>query len=269
MPGVGLVLTLFAVSLADHVPPDQQVIAEAEAAFREGTERRSHPNEARGYFQAAAEKYELLRRRGVTGAAINRNLGNAHLLAGDVPKAILAYRRALRFAGSDRRIQEALAYVRSRVDYPASGDLGRPPVDQRPPWLPRVWSGLYLAFSFLFYTLGWFAVRYWRQGRPGHWAVWSGVAFFITFLLIVALAAEEWRDADFINRPVVVLSEDGVLLRTGNGLSYPPRSEIPLNRGVEARLLFVRGDWLQIELGSGEIGWVPREYALVDESGGD
>jgi hypothetical protein len=66
-----------------------------------------------------------------------------------------------------------------------------------------------------------------------------------------------------------VISDDGVLLRAGNGLSYPARSETPLNRGVEARLLYVRGDWLQIELGSGELGWVPREYALVDEPDGD
>ena len=56
---------------------------------------------------------------------------------------------------------------------------------------------------------------------------------------------------------------------TPHGLNYPPRSETPLNRGVEARLLFVRGDWLQIELSGGEIGWVPSEYALVDETGGD
>jgi hypothetical protein len=64
--------------------------------------------------------------------------------------------------------------------------------------------------------------------------------------------------------PLVVIADDGVLLRKGNGLSYPPRYETPLNRGVEARLLVSRGDWLQIELEGGEIGWVPREYARVD-----
>jgi hypothetical protein len=38
------------------------------------------------------------------------------------------------------------------------------------------------------------------------------------------------------------------------------------NRGVEARLLFARGDWLQIELAGGEVGWVPRRLVLVDET---
>ena len=53
------------------------------------------------------------------------------------------------------------------------------------------------------------------------------------------------------------------LLRAGNGLSYPPRYETPLNRGVEARLLFARGAWLQIELSGGEIGWVPAAYTIT------
>jgi hypothetical protein len=65
--------------------------------------------------------------------------------------------------------------------------------------------------------------------------------------------------------PVVVLSEDNVLLRRGNGLSYPARYDTPLPRGAEARLLFVRGNWLQIELAGGEVGWVPARYTVREE----
>jgi len=268
MPGI-LLLILATVQSVDGLPTDAEVLAEAAAAFHAGVENRSSPSEARTHFQQAAERYQELRRRGVDGAAINHNLGNAYLLSGDYPRAILAYRRALRFAGSDRRILEALAFARSQVAYPAGGNFGRPSVEQRPPWLPRLAPAWYAGFGFVFYYLAWSAVSCWWTGRPGRWLMWSALSFSIAFLLMGALAAEEWRDADFTTRPVVVLSDDGVLLRTGNGLSYPPRSETPLNRGVEARLLFVRGDWLQIELSGGEIGWVPREYALVDESGGD
>ena len=38
----------------------------------------------------------------------------------------------------------------------------------------------------------------------------------------------------------------------------------PVNQGVEARLLFERDGWLQIELSGGEVGWVRAEYAVVD-----
>ena len=269
MPGIVLLLMVATVPSADSVPTDPELLAAAESAFNAGTKQGTSPEEARNQFHRAAGLFEQLRRHGVEGAAINHNLGNAYLLADDYPRAILAYRRALRFAGSDRQTQEALAFARSQVAYAAGGTFGRPPVDQRPPWLPRVPSGWYLCFGFLFNYLAWSAVTCWWTGRPGRWLLRSALSFFVAFILILALVAEEWRDAEFTNRPVVVLSDDGVLLRTGNGLSYPPRSETPLNRGVEARLMFVRGEWLQIELSGGEIGWVPREYALVDEPGGD
>jgi hypothetical protein len=269
MPGIGLLVTLFAFSSAYSDLSDAEYLARAETAFHAGNERQSSPAEARPYFQNAAHQYEQLRSRGVDGTAINHNLGNAYLLGGDVPRAILAYRRALRFAGADRRIQEGLRFARSQVAYPSGASVGKPPIDHRPPWLPRLPPIWYLCVGLSANAFGWLAMARWWSGRPGHWLIWALSAFAIAFLSIGGLVAEEMRDAEIARHPVVVLSEDGVLLRTGNGLSYPPRSEIPLNRGVEARLLFIRGDWLQIELGSGEIGWVPREYALIDEPGGD
>src|SRR5262249_34338620 len=58
----------------------------------------------------------------------------------------------------------------------------------------------------------------------------------------------------------------GVRLRRGGGATSPPRYDTPLNRGVEARLLFARGDWLQVELAGGEVGWVPRRSVLIEDS---
>jgi uncharacterized protein YgiM (DUF1202 family) len=98
------------------------------------------------------------------------------------------------------------------------------------------------------------------------WPLTGAIACFITAaVFLTALVAEELRARDLQTRPVVVITDDGVLLRAGNGLRYPAAYETPLSRGVEARLLFTRGDWLQIELSGGEVGWVPREYALTDD----
>ncbi len=63
--------------------------------------------------------------------------------------------------------------------------------------------------------------------------------------------------------PVVVINKDGTLLRKGNGFAYPPRYEAALNRGVEARLILAKEDWIQIELSDGEVGWVPRGQVLL------
>jgi hypothetical protein len=73
-----------------------------------------------------------------------------------------------------------------------------------------------------------------------------------------------WSERQQSLHPLVVIAQDRVPLRNGNGVLYPPRWETPLNSGVEARLQFERGDWLQIELAGGQTGWVPRAAVLLD-----
>ncbi|HMF13295.1 MAG TPA: hypothetical protein VKE94_13350 [Gemmataceae bacterium] len=269
MPGACLLILLVAPPAESATRPDTQVLAEAESSFRAGLAEREDPGRARSSFLQAATDYEELRRRGADNAALYGNLGNTYLLAGDLPRSIVAYRHGLRIAPSDRRLQEGLAFARSQVAYPAGSALGRPPVEQRPPWLSRVSSAWYVTIALVAHGLGCISLARWWITRRVRLLGLSGTAFLVAILSFAGLVAEEWRDADFANRPVVVISDDGVLLRSGNGLRYPPRSDIPLNRGVEARLLYARGDWLQIELSGGEVGWVPREYALVDGSASD
>ena len=72
-----------------------------------------------------------------------------------------------------------------------------------------------------------------------------------------------WLDYESSEHPILVISADAVVLRKGNGLSYPACLSVPLNRGVEGRLLFQRGNWLQIELVGREVGWIPEAAALV------
>src|SRR5262249_17000404 len=82
------------------------------------------------------------------------------------------------------------------------------------------------------------------------------------------------------DHPLVVVAADRVVLHKGNGAAYPwydaangtwekssgprPAERAALNRGVEARLRFDKGDWVQIELTGGEIGWVRRSEVLID-----
>ena len=80
--------------------------------------------------------------------------------------------------------------------------------------------------------------------------------------LMIAAVRSEREERE---HPLVVVAEDGLMLRKGDGLAYPPRYETPLNKGVEARRVYDRGDWSQIKLSGGEIGWVRSDRLLVDE----
>ena len=117
------------------------------------------------------------------------------------------------------------------------------------------------------YSLAWMALMRWRMLRQRRLLGAACLLGIVCLLLGASLAADCWKAREELRHPLIVIADDGVLLRRGNGFQYPPRSEIPLNRGVEARLLFTRGDWLQIELASGEIGWVWAAYTLGGDLG--
>lgn len=243
---------------------DKAVAEHAEVEFEEGVRLRQAEDKARPHFRAAAEGFAELRRRGARNAPLYRNLGNAYLLAGNLPHAILSYRRGLRLAPGDTELRHNLAEARDLVVFPGTGGIGRPPADPLPPWLPRLGTGWVLAAAVIGYALAWVLLTRWLMVRRRRLLVGGAAAFAVAVALtvfVVVLTRGQRQEAE---RPLVVIADDGVLMRKGNSLAYPPRYDTPLNRGVEARLLFERGDWLQIELSGGEIGWVPRAYALVD-----
>ena len=92
------------------------------------------------------------------------------------------------------------------------------------------------------------------------------VLFVAGLLLGISIGYESWRDARY---PVGVVKAGTVALRMGNGETYPPVLEngvaIRLHAGVEFRVRTQRPNaWLQVELGSGQIGWIREADVLLD-----
>jgi tetratricopeptide (TPR) repeat protein len=243
---------------------DREVLERAEAEFQDGVHLRQARDQAQPHFRNAAGYFDELRQRGVHNALLYRNLGNAYLLADDLPHAILSYRRGLDLAPNNPDLRESLAEARQRVVYPASGDLGRPQSDARPPWLPHLRSNWLMFAAVLFYVLGCVGVTRWRIVRRGHLLLGGLLALLFAGVLSGWLMVRAQEQNERETHPLVVIARDGVLLRRGNGVVFPPRYDTPVNRGVEGRLLFERGGWVQMELSGGEIGWVPRAAVLVD-----
>jgi tetratricopeptide (TPR) repeat protein len=252
---------LVLIALISAAPGDADLARRAAEAFERGLARRQKGEKSRALFAEAIADYEELRRRGARNALLERNLGNAHLLAGDLPRAILAYRRGLRLAPADRVLRRNLAHARARVLHLAGSGLGRPPDDLRPAWLLSAPRSLF-ALAVAAYACLWACLTRWYMVRRARWLVLAALALVVAAgpaLLLVIEAHLESR------RPVVVIAANGVLLRKGHGRSFPPRFDTPLARGVEASLLFQRDGWLQIELSGGEVGWVHADDAVVEE----
>lgn len=242
---------------------DAEVANQAEAAFREGVARRDTTDVARPFFGHAASAFTELQRRGVRNPTLYRNLGNAQFLAGDLPGAILSFRRGLRLSPGDADLRGNLAVARERVVYSSTSAFGRQPVEHRPPWLPYLRDDWLLYAAGASYVLACIIGTRWLMVRRGTELVFALALLSVSGGLTVWVVRHMQQQ---VRHPLVVIAEDGVLLRKGNNLAFPPRYDIPLNCGVEAHLLFARDDWLHIELAGGETGWAPRQSALVDDS---
>jgi hypothetical protein len=240
---------------------DAELVAQAEEAFRAGVERRDDPAAAREHFRDAAARFEELRRRGASNAPLFLDLGNAYLLADDLPRAVLSYRRGLHLAPADDALRAALGRARALVTSPPEGGTAAADSAAWEDRLPTAWA---FGAAAGLYALGCVGVTRWRMVRRGRPLVLGLLALAGAAALAVPVALAARRSGDEAAHPLVVVAEDGELLRRGDAHTYPPRTPAPLGRGAEARLLYRRGDWLQVELPGGTAGWIPAASALVD-----
>jgi hypothetical protein len=275
---IGLLLAVSSPPAA--TPSNEQLLDQAEAAYAAGLHSQKKPLAARQLFARAAGLYEQLRSRGVRNPSLERNLGQSYLLAGDSPRAILAYRRGLDMAPDDPALRTRLDEAREQVLSWSGGPFGRPRADNWPPWLPRVNAALLLAFvvtlysaACVFFTLHWLT-------RQGKYLALAGLTFAAAVGLGVSLIFEERTRTWERDHPIVVIAADKVVLHKGDGSNYPwydaatrdwqdvhgpiPADAPALPRGAEARLRFRRAAWVQIELAGGEIGWVRRADVVFD-----
>jgi hypothetical protein len=241
-----------------------EIRARAEAEFAKGTKLRHSPEQAHQHFAKAAEYYRELHGRGVRNGDLYRNLGNAALLADDLPQAIWAYRQGVGVIPNDAGLRDHLEYARSQVDYPGPGYRGRPRAGSWPPWLPRPHPDVLLILAFCIHSVACVLVTL-RVARSTYNLRVPALFFAAAVVLGLGWGVLDSHERLEEHYPVVVITEETPLYR-GNGASYPAHDESPsLAPGREGRRLHARGDWLQIRLTGGEIGWVPRQAVLVGE----
>ncbi|MCI0376694.1 MAG: tetratricopeptide repeat protein [Gemmataceae bacterium] len=274
---VGLVLTVLGMGFPwpwnrERPPPPVYVMMldMSQEEFTLGVAVQRRGKYGQKYFQSAAGHYEGILRGHQEGRfpespckpAFFLNWGNAAFLGNQLPEAILAYRRGLRLDPGDQRLSDNLEYARAQVHY-SFGDTGKP--EALPSWLRRLPPYPILLAAFLCYGVAlWQWTGWFMHGRRTN--CMRGSFFLLCGLLLAGVLWHQHDCASFEQRyPLVVVVEDKAPFLKGNGPSYARHPDLPvLARGMEARLLHERGDWLQIQFSTGEIGWIPKSTALVD-----
>lgn len=210
---------------------------------------RDDPDRARQQWQDSLGEFLAVRNAGVRSAALEFNIGNTYARLGDIGRAVLHYRRAERINPRARSLQINLDQTRQQVTprfTVAGGGVFS--------WVQRTtqWERVYLAGGTS--IIGWIALAMGLRFRRTS-GISLGVAMIVIALVSASTVAIELRSAA-LEPPVVVVIGDQVL-RAGRGDGYDAVIKERLGAGVELRMIESRGDWSEVRLPNGIVGWLP------------
>ena len=258
---------LLALALNTSVEMDEAtLLASAQSSFQDGVTLRQDATKAKPKFAEAAASFDNLWRRGCHTPELALSRAKAHALAGNLPMAIVAVHAGLWIVPYHAELLAMLETCRNQV-------VNVPPTKAeetiRAPRLQGLrhrlsdWD-LYLLsiVSSLLVAIG-LSRRFTTQDQ---WAIPLAIVGGISLLLIYAahwqIEREHNRDAD---HPLLIV-RTAMPLRTGNGETYLKRMEAILPAGAEVRERARRGDWLQVEIFGGILGWIPEAASIRVET---
>jgi hypothetical protein len=235
----------------------RELHVQIDEALREGRETRSI---CRDLLDVCVQ----LRKAVPTSVPLCVNEGHAASLAGDWPHALLAYRLAQRLAPRDAVVASRLATVRARLMLPDE------PVSVWDEAMAALAANTRLRAAFCLLALFLYGAAWVRLAGLASRYAGSGIVLSVQGIVaaVAIIAALFWAD-DYQQRSlgqslVVIKRGEPVVLREGNGLSYPAATEDRLKAGTEAILVNRRGNWLQVRTTHGLAGWIPSASAEVE-----
>jgi tetratricopeptide (TPR) repeat protein len=209
---------------------------------------------AEGKFAAAANAYESILQGGAQSPALLFNCGNAEFKAGNLGKAIAAFRRAESLAPRDAEIRANLDFTRNQVQ----GSTVR---DSR-------WQNWFNALTLNEWTLL-VAIAFWltfillaaRQLRPALIPKLKTATTFFALLTIFSGAILGVQAANhFSNATAVVISAEAT---ARSGPFDEAQSAFTVHDGAELSILDRHDGWVQVADASGKSGWLPLKQVEV------
>ena len=209
---------------------------------------------AKGKFSAAANLYEKILQSGEQSPALLFNYANAEFKAGNLGKAIAAYRRAELLAPRDSEIRANLGFVRNQVQ-------GATIRESR--W--QDWLG---------------------QLTLNEWTLLAAGAFWLTFLMLAAgrirpALVPKLRSVTRLAAALTIFSTSLLCLQAANHFSQATavvisaeatarsgpfdeaQSAFTARDGAELRVLDRHEDWVQVADAAGKIGWLSKKQIEV------
>lgn len=228
---------------------DTDTFQQAQAAFAEGR------------YAEAAGHYEAMLTDGYENGYVLYNLGNAWMNAGEIGRAISAYRRAQWLVPGDANLERnlGLALERRRQDLSAREDAV---TDKILFWRQGLsfsrQASLAVLFAAIAFVLSLIAMLRRRSSPVLKTAI--GVVL-VQGLLFVTSATITWNDRTSSDHGAVTDDDTRLLQWPADDadLSY----EQPLHDGDEFTVLSRKGTWLKIRVADRYEGWIPAPRAVT------
>jgi hypothetical protein len=254
----GLVVLL---SGADRRAKISSALKDAEAKFEAAASLRHDDIEARRAFRAATVAYYRVMQLGGETPALRLMQGNSSVLAGNAHFAIYCYRCGLAGDPYDRDLRRGLEYARTLVAYSSPEERqALTPKDNLFERIKRPVHRRGAEFVAILGVLGWLTLGRWIVTRKPWLLALAACALLATGAVVAVWLVDHSQDIPGQDVRHAVVEKSGVL-RTGDGPSFSPAREAPLPRGVEVRMLR-GGQWVQVELADGSVGWLPGECVV-------
>jgi tetratricopeptide (TPR) repeat protein len=214
-----------------------------------------------GLYFEAIDLYDSLLSAGYEEPVVYFNMGNAYFRAGDVGRAIWAYRAAELRAPRDLDIEANLTVARlaarDRIEVVPAG------------FLRQMWGKLARLLSLregaraatIAWWLFWLALAGWLFRPPfrpwlGPVTRWLGLLWVAAFVVLAA------RYLETRNTQLAVVVADTLDARSGPGGEFDV--VFSGHSGLECAVRGRRNDYLMVELANGRVGWVTASsVALV------
>jgi tetratricopeptide (TPR) repeat protein len=245
-----------------------QVLKQALADFDRAVATRDPGGlEAQQLYRRALTGFESLVDAGVRNGSLYYNIANTYLRMGDVGRAVVNYRRALRLSPGDEDIRKNLQSARNlcevQVAAPATSALLETVLFWHFGTSPASRATFVLIAYGLFWLLMLLRLLMLRRSEVLTWAIRCVAA-----LTLIVGGSVAWETLVQTHRNAGVVVADDVVLRKGNSEEYEPLLDRPLSAGVEFDLIEERpdvegGSWYRIRLRDGKEGWLRADQADV------
>jgi len=204
---------------------------------------------AQNQFAEAAAAYDQILTNGAVSPVLYFNQGNAYFKAGQIGRAIAAYRQAERFTPRDPDLRANLQFARNRVQGPtikaAAWQRGLNQLSL------NEWTGLAVACFWLTFAL--FIARQLKPALGPALRNWTWIAG-VSAIVLVGCAGFAARQS-FTSSIAIVTTTDATV-RTSPFDESP--SAFTAHDGAELRVLDRKDDWVQVTDEARRVGWLKR-----------